>query len=338
MLIPWCNYFYDDSNIMATLWLYGFRLNIYAGKTSTIWGIISTLLSRQPFSGSGRAEGSSSDHPEDHLLIAGNGSSSNGIGSDASTVVRPLDGSLVGGSRWGASSSGHTEAHLTGRHYADAARKTQRLLICTPSNAAVDEILSRLMNGILDQDGNIRRVRLLRLGEPLEGASEAIRALSLDFQAERLLEQDSAFAKVGEIKAAIAELQDRLHVLERGSGGGQQHETSMRDVKAKLGSQTKARTWALQALEKARTRIRHQLLSSAEVVASTLSGAGKQQFIDHITRDDIRFETVIIDEAAQTSEPAALIPLRSVDPHINFYTSLYAHLCLAHGFTLLYRV
>lgn len=38
--------------------------------------------------------------------------------------------------------------------------------------------------------------------------------------------------------------------------------------------------------------------------------SGKQIFIDHIIRDDLRFETIIIDEAAQATEPSTLIPLR----------------------------
>ncbi len=38
--------------------------------------------------------------------------------------------------------------------------------------------------------------------------------------------------------------------------------------------------------------------------------SGKQIFLDHIIRDNLRFESAIIDEAAQATEPSTLIPLR----------------------------
>ena len=51
---------------------------------------------------------------------------------------------------------------------------------------------------------------------------------------------------------------------------------------------------------------------TADVVAATLSSSGKQQFLDHILLEDLAFDTAIIDEAAQTTEPSTLIPLRYV--------------------------
>jgi senataxin len=48
----------------------------------------------------------------------------------------------------------------------------------------------------------------------------------------------------------------------------------------------------------------------ADIVAGTLSGSGRQQFLDHVVREDVVFDTAIIDEAAQTTEPSTLIPLK----------------------------
>ncbi|CAK9253314.1 unnamed protein product [Sphagnum jensenii] len=51
---------------------------------------------------------------------------------------------------------------------ADAHLPAPRLLLCAPSNAAVDELLLRLLAGIVDAAGGRRTPRLLRMGEPLE--------------------------------------------------------------------------------------------------------------------------------------------------------------------------
>lgn len=39
------------------------------------------------------------------------------------------------------------------------------------------------------------------------------------------------------------------------------------------------------------------------------SGSGKQQFLDHIIKDEIVFDTCIIDEAAQSTEVVNCVPL-----------------------------
>jgi hypothetical protein len=56
--------------------------------------------------------------------------------------------------------------------------------------------------------------------------------------------------------------------------------------------------------------LRGSILNEADVVAATLSSSGKQQFLDHILQEELDFDTAIVDEAAQTTEPSTLIPLR----------------------------
>ena len=57
-------------------------------------------------------------------------------------------------------------------------------------------------------------------------------------------------------------------------------------------------------------RERKEILLETEVVLCTLSGAGRKQFHDFCTQNNISFDTVIVDEAAQATEPATLIPLQ----------------------------
>ena len=48
------------------------------------------------------------------------------------------------------------------------------------------------------------------------------------------------------------------------------------------------------AVERVRMRLRGTILSEADVVASTLSSSGKQQFLDHILEQELSFDIAII--------------------------------------------
>ncbi len=57
--------------------------------------------------------------------------------------------------------------------------------------------------------------------------------------------------------------------------------------------------------------IRKQILEGADVVCSTLSGAGSQPMLEVVLRiTGFKFDAVIIDEAAQAVEPSSLIPFK----------------------------
>ena len=57
-------------------------------------------------------------------------------------------------------------------------------------------------------------------------------------------------------------------------------------------------------MDAARRKYRFEVLSDADIVCSTLSGAGHEQL------ETFDFEMVIIDEAAQAIELSSLIPLK----------------------------
>jgi superfamily I DNA and/or RNA helicase len=94
-----------------------------------------------------------------------------------------------------------------------------RVLICTPSNAAIDEVLSRLhLQGIFDDSeqsyvkgisGSIddrRKIKIVRLGDSLENASEVIKQLSLDNQVEAALQQYSSWQTYNAILSELSAL------------------------------------------------------------------------------------------------------------------------------------
>jgi senataxin len=103
----------------------------------------------------------------------------------------------------------------------------QRVLICTPSNAAVDEVLSRLyFQGIYDDKPDSfaqpteqglaegrRRVKIVRLGEGLETASTLIKSLSLESQVEAQVNQHPLFQTMQNILLDLNRSQSELELF-----------------------------------------------------------------------------------------------------------------------------
>jgi senataxin len=227
-----------------------------------------------------------------------------------------------------------------------------------PSNAAVDELLSRLNDrGVFSVSDGVDQqratVRLVRLGEAPEGAPETIRAMTLEAQTQWRLERDEVWAhltgvrrtlaaverciasvRAGDIDALIvaevhALLQNRalsehpanaLLMVQQGSKG--HHITTaarLLALQSELAMQRQLRTMYEIKVDRQRVVHRNDVLATAHVVAGTLSAAGSSHMLDHTLNTNIAsgsssnlcaFDTVIIDEAGQCTEPAALIPLR----------------------------
>ncbi len=202
----------------------------------------------------------------------------------------------------------------------------KRLLICAPSNTAVDELLTRLTAGVLDGAGELRQVKIVRLGEPLEGAAQAICRLTLDFQIEERVKLDESWGKLNLAKEQIRSLEREISTFPRqtessydttnnntNSGGERtltKEQQRQRAVHTDLATQRQVKVWAELCLERARNALRQQILLEADIVGTTLSGSGRKQFLDLALNNDVVFDTAIIDEAAQTTEPSCLIPLR----------------------------
>lgn len=66
----------------------------------------------------------------------------------------------------------------------------------------------------------------------------------------------------------------------------------------------------------------------------TLSATGHYTVLDHVREYDIRFDTVLIDEAAQATEPATLIPLRYGCKTLVLGMSHVSCFLLSHFYTL----
>jgi senataxin len=202
---------------------------------------------------------------------------------------------------------------------------SKKLLVCAPSNAAVDELVMRFKEGIKTADGRHQDLKVVRLGR-----SDAINANVLDVTLEELVNEllnhaakkkSSSGEDIQTImmrhKATCEELNTLRATIDSARANGTSATSEqerkfdlLKRKKQQLSSEIDAArdTGEIVArnLEMARRKAQQDVLNGAHVICSTLSGSGHDMF-QHL---DIEFETVIIDEAAQSIELSALIPLK----------------------------
>ena len=201
----------------------------------------------------------------------------------------------------------------------------KKLLVCAPSNAAVDELVMRFKQGVKTLNGEFSKLSVVRLGR-----SDAINANVVDVTLEELVnaklnlatgkktpagedlqqimmahkstceELNELHRKVDEMKASgkpVSTEQNRdFEVLKR-----RKQQLSNKIDAVRDNGDTVARDAEIN-----RRKIQQEILDNAHVICATLSGSGHEMFQNL----NIEFETVIIDEAAQSIELSALIPLK----------------------------
>lgn len=202
-------------------------------------------------------------------------------------------------------------------------QRNRKLLVCAPSNAAVDELVMRFREGIRSMTGSTEKVSVVRLGR-----SEAINTKVKDLTLEELvnsrlnaLPKDPNQKPLGEIMAAHKNASEnaiaaRAKLDASRTRGERTNPDDERDFdlwkrkKSELGKiiddRREKENTASRDSEIARRKIQQEILDDADILCATLSGSGHEMFRGL----EIEFETVIIDEAAQSIELSALIPLK----------------------------
>ncbi|KAL2871568.1 putative tRNA-splicing endonuclease [Aspergillus lucknowensis] len=201
---------------------------------------------------------------------------------------------------------------------------SKKLLVCAPSNAAVDELVMRFKDGVKTIHGRNEKLSVIRLGR-----TDAINTNVLDVTLDELVNArlsqtsrkeggetdlqkvymehkaaDTAFketrAKLDQCRAqglpVPQELEREFDILKKKKTQLSQHIDNARDK-----NHSAARDADLN-----RRRIQQEIIGGAHVICATLSGSGHEMFQNL----SIEFETVVIDEAAQSIELSALIPLK----------------------------
>ena len=202
---------------------------------------------------------------------------------------------------------------------------TKKLLVCAPSNAAVDELVMRFKQGVKTTSGAYEKLNVVRLGR-----SDAVNSNVLDVTLEELVNaklnltkgkktgSGDELQKIMMAHKATCEqynsLRDRVDALKaKGEPVTPEQDRDFEILKRKktqLSSQIdQARDsgdTAARDAEISRRRAQQEILDKSHVICATLSGSGHEMFQGL----NIEFETVIIDEAAQSIELSALIPLK----------------------------
>ncbi|PWY99732.1 hypothetical protein BCV70DRAFT_161805, partial [Testicularia cyperi] len=205
---------------------------------------------------------------------------------------------------------------------------SKKILLCAPSNAAIDEVAKRAKAGMRLLDGRMLYPKVVRVGRD-DSINVSVKDVSLEYLIEQRLEgggaagsdrKDGAPAdpsvlhhEIHSLKRQREEKQAELSAARGNATLVTQLEAEIRNLSAKrLGVMAKldeAKDKAQSAhrqREADRRRARLEILSDADVICTTLSGAG-HEMLSGVSFD---FETVVIDEAAQAVELSSIIPLR----------------------------
>ena len=194
---------------------------------------------------------------------------------------------------------------------------SKKILVCAPSNAAVDELVMRLKEGVRTTDGYNRTISVVRIGR-----STAMNANVQDVALETLVDKRLNVASKGKAEEETSKLmqqhkdtseklrQARQRLDEQDTSENRRSMEEHKKQKQLLGQKidlAKDNEGAQnRQAEQNRRTVQQEIIQEAHVICATLSGSGHEMFQSL----NVEFETVIIDEAAQCVELSALIPLK----------------------------
>ncbi|KAH9042137.1 SEN1 N terminal-domain-containing protein [Lactarius pseudohatsudake] len=196
----------------------------------------------------------------------------------------------------------------------------KKVLLCAPSNAAIDEIANRLKEGVSGAGRRSVIPKVVRVG-----TDKAINVSVKDISLDNLVDQKLGSHQRGDSAGEIAALRSELETVRQSRQQKQTELAELHDNVAKgtaLDEEIKRLNYRRvtiikkldrlrdqqksdnRTLDAGRRKFRMEVLAEADVICATLSGSG------HDVLEALEFDMIIIDEAAQAIELSSLIPLK----------------------------
>ncbi|GEM11057.1 tRNA-splicing endonuclease [Rhodotorula toruloides] len=201
-----------------------------------------------------------------------------------------------------------------------------KVLLCAPSNAAVDEVAKRLKEGVRLMDGSLYVPKVVRIGAD-SAIDIAVKDVFIDELVERATSGNKSTTGTNDAQSRMQNMRNEIDSLRSDRDAKKVEMDSitnnefrrgelnleLRKIKARifelsqmLDSEKDKAQQSRRTMDAEQRKMRLKILSEADVICSTLSGAGH----DYMSQLPFDFETVIIDEAAQSIELSSLIPLK----------------------------
>ncbi|TBU62332.1 SEN1 N terminal-domain-containing protein [Dichomitus squalens] len=200
----------------------------------------------------------------------------------------------------------------------------KKILLCAPSNAAIDEIAFRLKEGVSGAGHRAEHPKVVRIGAP-KAMNLSVRDVSLEYLMDQKLnahpelqntkEAGTELARVrAELESVKVQRQQKMDEMALTHDNAAKTLALEDDIK-KLNRAKAMLTHQLdkvkdkqksdyRTLDATRRRFRNEVLQEADVICSTLSASAYEYL------ESFDFEVVIIDEAAQAIELSSLIPMK----------------------------